>query len=383
LKIVVFGLSVTSSWGNGHATTYRALLAALHRRKHRIVFFEKDEEWYASNRDLPNPEFCEVRLFHDWREALSSVRRELAGSDVAMLGSFFPEGIRAAQEIIDARSPVKAFYDIDTPITLSNLRVGGADYLTPQQVPEFDLYLSFTAGPILDQLEREFGARLALPLYCSFEPDNYYPRRIFRRYECDLSYMGTYAADRQEKLDELLTRPAERLQNRKFILAGPQYPSKLRWPKNVRRIRHLSPRWHPHFYSSSRLTLNLTRKGMVEWGYSPSVRLFEAAGCGCPIISDAWPGLDSIFKIGEEVLLAERALDVIQVLDGGDDGQLRTMGARARERVRDEHSSARRAEQFENYVASVATRRIPLRAPILASATRAQSRALQSTGAHT
>lgn len=366
MKIVMFGLSVTSSWGNGHATTYRALLAALHRRKHRIVFFEKDEEWYASNRDLPAPDFCDVRLFKDWQTVLPAVRRELGDCDVAVLGSFFPEGIRATQEIIQAKRPVKAFYDIDTPITLQNLRAGGADYLKPQQVPGFDLYLSFTAGPILEQLQREFGARRALPLYCSFEPENYYPRRVFPRYQCDLSYMGTYAADRQEKLDELLTQPAQALPHRKFILAGPQYPSRLRWPKNIRRIRHLSPRWHPHFYSSSRVTLNLTRKGMVEWGYSPSVRLFEAAGCGCPIISDSWPGLDTIFKIGEEVLLAERAQQVQQVLEEADDSELRKMGRRARDRVLEEHSSARRAQQFEQYVASAASNRMPLASSILA-----------------
>ena len=380
MKIVVFGLSVTSSWGNGHATTYRALLAALHRRKHRIVFFEKDEEWYASNRDLPKPDFCEVRLFRDWRAVLPSLRRELADCDVAMLGSFFPEGIRTAQEIIAASKPVKIFYDIDTPITLNSLRAGGAAYVRPQQIPGFDLYLSFTAGPILGQLEREFGARRALPLYCSFEPENYYPRRVFRRYACDLSYMGTYASDRQVKVDELLTLPAQELPDRRFIIAGSQYPSKLRWPKNVRTIRHLSPRWHPHFYSSSRLTLNLTRQGMVEWGYSPSVRLFEAAGCGCPIISDPWPGLDTIFKVGDEVLVAERAQDVIQAVQQTDDAQLRKMGARARERVLEEHSSGRRAEQFESYVGSITRNRVPVASPILASA-RAASRGLQTTGA--
>jgi spore maturation protein CgeB len=380
LKIVVFGLSVTSSWGNGHATTYRALLAALHRRKHRIVFFEKDEEWYASNRDLPEPDFCEVRLFNDWRAVLPSVRRELADCDVAMLGSFFPEGIRAAEEVIAAKNAVKIFYDIDTPITLNSLRAGGAAYLKPQQIRGFDLYLSFTAGPILAQLQREFGARHALPLYCSFEPENYYPRRVFRRYACDLSYMGTYASDRQAKVDELLTLPAQELPHRRFIIAGSQYPSKLRWPKNVRAIRHLSPRWHPHFYSSSRLTLNLTRRGMVEWGYSPSVRLFEAAGCGCPIISDAWPGLDTIFTVGEEVLVAERSQHVIQAVEQTDDAQLRRMGARARERVLEEHSSARRAEQFESYVGSTARNKVPVASPILASA-RAASRGLQTTGA--
>lgn len=379
MKIVVFGLSITSSWGNGHATTYRALLTALHRRKHRIVFFEKDEEWYASNRDIPNPGFCDVRLFNDWRAILPRVRRELGDCDVAVLGSFFPEGIRAAQEIINA-SAIKAFYDIDTPITLSNLRLGGTHYLKPQQIPAFDLYLSFTAGPILDQLQREFGARRPVPLFCSFESENYYPRRVFRRYECDLNYMGTYAADRQEKLDELLTHPAQRLPNRKFILAGPQYPSKLHWPRNVRRIRHLSPRWHPHFYSSSRLTLNLTRKGMVEWGFSPSVRLFEAAGCGCPIISDRWPGLDTIFTIGEEALVAERAQDVVEVLEGCDDAQLKEIGARARQRMLDEHSSAKRAEQFENYVATATSKTVVLTNPVVAAASRAPSPAPTATG---
>lgn len=353
MKIVVFGLSVTSSWGNGHATTYRALLGALHQRRHRLVFFEKDEEWYASNRDLPNPEFCDVHLFKDWPTVLPSVKRELADADVAIVGSFFPEGIKAAQRVIESDRLVKIFYDIDTPITLNQLRAGGADYLKPKQIPGFDLYLSFTAGPILEQLQDEFGARRALPLYCSFHPEIYYPRGIFRRYECDLSYMGTFAADRQSKLEELMMRSARNLSRRNFLLAGPQYPARLRFPKNVRHIRHLSPRWHPQFYSSSRFTLNLTRQGMVEWGFSPSVRLFEAAACACPIISDKWAGLDTIFRIGEEVLLAERSKDVVGYLRHMTDAQRKKIGLHARERVLAEHCAARRAEQFEGYVASV------------------------------
>ncbi len=356
MKIVVFGLSVTSSWGNGHATTYRALLAALHQRKHKIVFFEKDEEWYASNRDLPSPAFCDVRLFTDWRSILPEVRRELSDCDVAVLGSFFPEGIRAAHELLASNVPVKAFYDIDTPITFKKLRAGGAEYLKADQVSGFDLYLSFTAGPILERLQSEFEARRALPLYCSFEPKVYFPRRAFRRYECDLSYMGTYAADRQAKLQELFVNSAKALPERRFILAGPQYPARMQWPKNVRRIRHLSPRWHPHFYSSSRLTLNLTRKDMVDWGYSPSVRLFEAAACGCPIVSDSWPGLSTVLTVGEQVLLAENNADVVSILQGMDDHELQRIGRSARDRVLAEHSSTRRAEQFEKYVAETTAR---------------------------
>lgn len=367
MKIVVLGLSLTSSWGNGHATTYRALLAALRQRKHRIMFFEKDEEWYASNRDLPSPEFCDLRLFSNWRSLLPSLRRELADSDLVVLGSFFPEGIRAAQEIANAPTPVKAFYDIDTPITLAKLRAGGAEYLRPEQVAIFDLYLSFTAGPILQQIQKEFGARCALPLYCSFEPQIYFPRRVFRRYQCDLSYMGTYSVDRQPKLDDLFLGAARELPAHRFILAGPQYPARLTWPPNVRHIRHLSPRWHPHFYSSSRMTLNITRKAMVEWGFSPSVRLFEAAGCGCPIVSDNWPGLDTVLTLGEEVLLAERTDDVMRLLNDVSDDQLRRIGFRARERVLAEHSSARRAEELENYVAAATKPRTAQPASLLLS----------------
>lgn len=358
MKIIVLGLSVTSSWGNGHATTYRALLAALRRRGHHITFFEKNEEWYSSNRDLPSPGFCEVRLFDEWSAVLPSLRSALHDCDVAVLGSYFPHGIAAAEELINSDVPVRAFYDIDTPITIKRLHMGGAEYLKSEQVPGFDLYLSFTAGPILQHLQNEFGARRALPLYCSFEAESYYPQRVSRKYKCDMSYMGTYAADRQAKLEELFTRPAEVLSGSRFILAGPQYPAALRWPRNVKRINHLSPSAHASFYSSSKLTLNLTRADMVGWGFSPSVRLFEAAACGCPIVSDAWPGLGTILKIGEEVLVAEKTEDVVALLRHPNTEELRAIGLRARERVLAEHSSDSRARQFEDYVALAA--RIPV-----------------------
>ena len=356
MKLVVFGLSITSSWGNGHATTYRALLQAVHRRGHRVVFFEKDEEWYASNRDLPAPDFCEMRVFQNWQSAVSTVRRELADADAAIVGSFFPEGIPAARELLQSRVPVKAFYDIDTPITLSKLRQGGAEYLSCEDARRFDLYLSFTAGPILQRLEREFGVQSAVPLYCSFDPHSHFPRSPSTRYSCDFSYMGTYAADRQAKLDDLLLDTARALPERRFIIAGPQYPSRMKWPRNVRHIRHLSPRWHPSFYSSSRFTLNLTRLHMAKWGYSPSVRLFEAAACGSPIISDTWPGLESFFEIGKEILVAESHDHVISILKEMSEEESIAIGRAARERVLLEHTAEHRASQLETYISSVPRR---------------------------
>ena len=350
MKIVIFGLSITSAWGNGHATTFRALASALWKRGHRIVFFERDQEWYASNRDLPEPRFCDVRIYPEWAEILPVVRRELRDADLALVGSYSPDGIAAIQEVLDSRA-IKTFYDIDTPITLAKLRNGGAEYLRVEDVRGFDLYFSFTGGPALRELECKFGAQRAVPLYCSFDPDQYRFAPL-PEYACDLSYMGTYAADRQQKIESFLCRPARRLASRRFIVAGSQYPQEIRWPANVRRILHLNPRWHASFYSSSLLTLNVTRQDMVLAGYSPSVRLFEAAACGATIVSDSWEGLDTFLRPGREILLPTCSDDVIAYLQGMSRSDLRRIGRNAQERVLAEHTSAVRAVEFEKYVSS-------------------------------
>lgn len=351
MKIVIFGLSITSSWGNGHATTFRALIRALDARGHRVVFFEKDAEWYASNRDLPEPEFCELKLYDRWTDALPLVRRELASADVAMVGSYFPDGIAAVEEMLQSKAAVRTFYDIDTPVTLAALRERGSSrYLRANQLPALDVYFSFTGGPTLGELESRFGVRRAAPLYCSFDPECYrtYPRS--QRFACAMSYMGTYASDRQQKLEDVLFRTARALPEEKFIVAGPQYPREVCWPHNVRHMMHLNPRWHPHLYSSSRLTLNLTRRDMVVAGYSPSVRLFEAAACGATIVSDNWPGLDSFFEPGREILLASNAQEIIRYVRELDERQLRSIGLAAQERVLASHTSQQRATEFEREV---------------------------------
>lgn len=356
MRIVVFGLTVTSTWGNGHGTTFRALLRALHERGHEITFFEKDVEWYASNRDLPEPDFCRVRLYSDWKEVLPEARRQLKGADVAMVGSYFPDGIAAIDEMADSSARVKTFYDIDTPITLAALRgYRATEYLDERQIPSFDVYFSFTGGPSLSEIEERFGAPRAVPFYCSFDPQKYRRLGVNQRFACDLSYMGTYAPDRQPKIDELLCQPASRLQGARFIVAGPQYPKSMRWPANVRRIHHLNSRWHPAFYSSSRFTLNVTRRDMVMAGYSPSVRLFEAAACGATIISDNWPGLADFFTPGEEILLPVDAADVVHYLTQLSEIEIRRIGDRAQSRVLQEHTSQARAEQFERVVEAVGT----------------------------
>jgi spore maturation protein CgeB len=353
LKLVICGLSITSSWGNGHATTFRALTRALHARGWQIVFFERDVEWYASNRDLAEPSFCRVALYSNWKKSLPKLRAELNNADVAMVGSYFPDGIAAVEEMLESNARVKTFYDIDTPITLAGLNETGAtDYVLGKQLSGLDVYFSFTGGPALRELEQRFGARRAVPLYCSFDPERYHTYPVAKRFACDLSYMGTYAPDRQPKLEELLCESARRLRGSKFLVAGPQYPREIRWPVNVRRIMHLNPRWHPHFYSSSRITLNVTRRDMVQAGYSPSVRLFEAAACGATIASDNWPGLDTFFTPGREILLPVSSADVVRYLSEIPEHQLRTIGMAAQARVLAEHTSEIRAIEFERAVES-------------------------------
>lgn len=360
MKIVIYGLTVTSSWGNGHATTYRSLLKALHARGHQIHFVERDVEWYRSNRDMPEPGFCTVHLYDSWEEESSRLLALSHDADAVVVGSYFADAIAATRALVETgRSPL-LFYDIDTPITMANLRNHRAtEYLSLDLVPQFSAYLSFTGGPALEELEQRFGAQRAVAFYCSVDPELYHPTRPCQEFCCDLSYLGTYAPDRQPKLMRLLDEPARTMPDKQFIVAGPQYPADIHWAANVQRIIHLSPPQHPAFYSSSRFTLNITRDDMVAAGYSPSVRLFEASASGATIISDSWPGLDEFLTPGEEILLADDTNDVVRILNELSDDERVSIGQRARQRILDEHTSEHRAEQFEEIVSSCARRGRP------------------------
>jgi spore maturation protein CgeB len=359
MKLVFFGLTITSSWGNGHATTYRSLLKALSARGHRLHFVEKDVEWYRNNRDLPSPDFCSVTLYDDWNEDSSRLKTLARDADAIVIGSYFPDAIIASRELLDLSETPILFYDIDTPITVAHLRADGRTaYLDAELIPRYASYLSFTGGPLLLEIETRFGSPRAVPFYCSVDADAYKPMPVRREFRCDLSYLGTYAADRQPKLERLLNDTARRLPESRFIVAGPQYPRDLKWPQNVKRIIHLSPPQHPHFYSSSRFTLNLTRDNMVAAGYSPSVRLFEASACGAAILSDPWPGLEEFFTPGEEILLPRNSQEVITILESLSDEERVRMGCRARQRTLDQHTSVHRAAQFEAIVDGCAPRRI-------------------------
>lgn len=356
MRIVIYGLTITSAWGNGHATTYRSLAKALARRGHRVHFVEKDVEWYRNNRDLPAPDFCTVRLYESWTNEEASLLRDSAEADVILVGSYFPDAIVATRALLTAGQGPLLFYDIDTPITLSNLRAHGrCEYLDAGLVQHYAAYLSFTGGPVLTELETRFHSPRAVAFYCSVDPDLYRPMPISNTFRCDLSYLGTYAQDRQPKLMRLLNGAAQLLPHCSMVVAGPMYPPDVSWAPNVRRRTHVSPPDHPSFYSSSRFTLNLTRNDMVAAGVSPSVRLFEASACGAAILSDDWPGLDQFLTPGEQILLPSSAIETAAILTDLTDTERRRLGLRARERILAEHTSQHRAEQFEAIVSACTT----------------------------
>ncbi|ONG56114.1 glycosyltransferase [Pseudoroseomonas deserti] len=344
LDIVVLGLSLSSSWGNGHATTYRALLRAFAARGHRILFLERDMPWYRGDRrDLAEPDFCEL-AFYDGLGELARWRDRIAAADAVIIGSYVPQGIGLAGLLRDWTPGVLAFYDIDTPVTLARLQRGDCDYLSPALIPDYDLYLSFTGGPTLRLLEESYGAPCARPLYCSVDAEAYAPVATPTRW--DLSYLGTYSDDRQPGLERLLLQAARQAPGLRFAVAGAQYPDGIDWPANVERLEHVPPAAHPEFYSASRYTLNITRADMIAAGFSPSVRLFEAAACGTPLLSDLWDGIETILSPPEEIRLVRDTAAVLAVLAQPEAARQAQAGA-ARRRVLASHTARHRAAELE------------------------------------
>ena len=351
LNIVILGLSITSSWGNGHATTYRGLMRALWRRGHSVLFLERDMPWYRDHRDLTEPPYGRTFLYHDIEELQDQWSNAVLAADLVVVGSYVPDGIEVGRFVQRTARGLIAFYDIDTPVTLAAVADGRCAYLTAALIPGFDLYLSFTGGPILRRIEDEFGAFAARALYCGVDPESHRPTSCLPCW--DLGYLGTFSADRQPMLDRLLCGPARLWQQGRFAVAGSLYPPDLTWPGNVERIEHIKPGGHASFFARQRFTLNVTRADMLRCGYSPSVRLFEAAACGVPIISDWWPGLEDFFSPGSQLLIANSADEALHYLRELPEGRRLEIAREARSNVLARHTADHRAATLESYVGEI------------------------------
>ena len=345
MKLLVFGLTVSSSWGNGHATLWRGLIKALARRGCSVVFYERDVPWYAGARDLSELLGAELVLYPDWASVRARAAADLRDADAAMVTSYCPDGPEAAALVAGA-TPVSIFYDLDTPVTLARLHAGEAvPYLPADGLGAFDLVLSYTGGGALDALRDRLGARRVEPLYGHVDPEVHRPAGPEPGFTGDLSYLGTYAADRQPALEALFLEPARRRPERTFVLGGAGYPEDFPWTSNINFVRHLPPSRHAAFFSSSRLTLNVTRRDMAAMGWCPSGRLFEAAACGAPVLSDSWEGLERFFEPGREILLADTTDAAVAALDL-DPAEVARVGQAARARVLAEHTSDHRAGEL-------------------------------------
>jgi spore maturation protein CgeB len=341
MKVVILGLSLSSSWGNGHATTWRAIAKGLAQLGHESLFLERRQPWYLANQDLADPWYCKLAFYDELSELRSLWREQIVDADLVIVGSYVPDGVRVLDIALDIAKGAVTFYDIDTPVTLSALRGGQSTYIAPRQIMQLHTYFSFAGGATLLALREEFGARRAEALYCCADPEIYRPTG--EPYAWDVGYLGTYSEDRQPMLERLLIEPALRLPNRRFVVAGPQYPASIRWPSNVDRIEHLPPAEHPSFYSRLRFALNVTRADMVRAGWSPSVRIFEAACCASAIVSDPWPGLDEVFRPESEILVRDSSEEMTRLIEECDP---RAIGERARRRAMRDHTGLNRARKL-------------------------------------
>ena len=347
MNIVIFGLAVSSSWGNGHAALWRGLINGLLQDGHRVSFFERDQPFYAANRDLTElPGGGALVLYPDWPAVLPQATRAVASADVAMITSYCPDATHATALIGESGRALSCFYDLDTPVTLARLAAGeSVDYLGPAGLAAYDLVLSYTGGGALDALRTDLGARRVVPIYGSVDPAVHRPVPPPAGRQASLSYLGTYAADRQDALMELFVEPARQRPADRFVIGGAQYPPAFPWTDNIWFVRHLPPSEHPAFYCSSRMTLNVTRAAMARMGFCPSGRLFEAAACGTPILTDEWDGIAQFFTPGEDILVAHDTADALAALDLPD-ATLAGIARRARDRTLAEHTAQQRAREM-------------------------------------
>jgi spore maturation protein CgeB len=295
----------------------------------------------------------ELILYESWTDVEHRAASELHDSDAAIVTSYCPDALRA-RDAIAAAGAISIFYDLDTPVTLERMQCGEqVPYIGSSGLASYDLVLSYTGGGALEQLRACLGARRVRPLYGHVDPELHRPMDPGERYAADLSWLGTYARDRQQQLEELFVEPARRAPQYKFLLGGAQYPQDFPWTPNVFFVRHVPPEQHAAFFSSSRLTLNVTREAMARMGWCPSGRLFEAAACAAAIVSDEWSGLEEFYEPGTEILLARNAEDTLAALSL-DQPTLRRIGRAARERTLAQHTSMHRARLLLRYIEEVA-----------------------------
>ncbi|MBX3221469.1 MAG: glycosyltransferase [Labilithrix sp.] len=356
MRLVVFGLSVTSARDNAHATFWRGVLRALAADGHEVVFFERDTPFFAGHRDLVAPDGYEVVVYPSWSGVLPRARRAVSRADVAIVTSGQADAA-AATELVVAAGHTRIFYDLDAPVTFQRLDRGElVSWLPPGGFGELDLVLSVTGGAALERFRRELGARRVAPLFACVDADAFRPPSPRREPVYDLSYLATSALDGLSGVESLLFGVAERAPERRLLVGGVAYAEDRQPSPNLDVVPRVPPAERPAFYGRSRLTLDGTAAATASSGFCPSPRLFEAAACGVPIISDGWHGIESFFAPGDEILVAAGADDVLAMLELSPEA-LGALARGARERVLAEHTAVHRARELVELARAIPARR--------------------------
>jgi spore maturation protein CgeB len=358
MRIAFYGSSLLSSYWNGAATYYRGLISELHRRGYRTTFYEPDAFDRQQHRDIAPPDWAEVRVYPATEAALREVVAEAAQADVVVkasgVGVFDTEllhGVMAAAR----PEATRIFWDVDAPATLAE--IGAApDHPLRLALPGLDLVLTYGGGPPVVEAYQGFGARRCVPVYNALDPETHHPVPAEPRFAADLGFLGNRLPDREARVEEFFLRPAALLPDRRFLIGGNGWHDKP-MPPNVRAIGHVYTREHNAFNTSPRAVLNIARDSMAAIGFSPATRVFEAAGAGACLITDAWIGLELFLKDGEEVLVARDGAEVAEHVAALTPERARTIGEAARVRILAEHTYARRGAQVDALLREVAGRR--------------------------
>jgi spore maturation protein CgeB len=346
VRIAIFGSSLVSSYWNGAATYYRGIVRSLAERGHEVVFLEPDAYERQQHRDLEDPPWAEVVVWDPTPERARELVRSVAGHDVVVKAS----GVGVLDEELEhavaaLAGPTRVFWDVDAPATLARLEDDPEDALR-RLVPQYDLVFTYGGGDAVVERYLALGARNCIPIYNAVDPETHHPAEPDGRFEADLVFLGNRLPDRERRVDEFFLAAAERAPHRSFVLGGSGWSDKP-LPANVRLLGHVGTGEHNALNSTPLAVLNVTRDSMVANGWSPATRVFEAAGAGACLITDAWPGIELFLEPDREVLVARDGDEVAAHVETLEPERARAIGAAALERVLREHTYAQRAEQVE------------------------------------
>jgi spore maturation protein CgeB len=349
IRVAFYGSSLLSSYWNGAATYYRGLLSALAPHGYAITFYEPDAFDRQSHRDIAPPDWASVRVYPARPDAVRAVLAEAAGADVVVKASgvgVFDEELLSGIMTTARPDALRVFCDVDAPATLAQLRAGTAPVLLGA-LADLDLVLTYGGGPPVVEAYRELGARLCAPIYNALDPATHYPVPVEAELAADLSFLANRMPDREARADAFFFAPAARLPDKRFVLGGSGWHDKPMSP-NVRWIGHVGTDRHNAFNASARVVLNVARDSMAAMGFSPATRVFEAAGAGACLITDAWEGIEQFLAPGEEILVARDGADVAEFVAVLTPGKARAIGQRARRRILAEHTYAQRAQAVDD-----------------------------------